>query len=155
MELRQPRHFVVLAEAMHFGHAVAAGRAGVVDVGFTGTLLFRGLAPILKSFRESFPQIEPSVRQLASQVQIEMLRAGRLDAAFPGVVALVAAGMGVSLMPESVGRLGIPGAVFVPLRGVAREATAFMAWNERRDVPGLQNLVVTVQRTRHAHRRAR
>lgn len=228
--LARAKEIVSLADKLeHFGRAVAAGRAGVVEVGFTGTLLFRGLAPLLKSFRDSFPQIELSVRELTSQVQVDMLRTGRLDAAFvstpvppaglasfvlfeerfvaclperhplagkrqvdvrqlrdeefvmlsrdaspayydhivaigaaagfqpnvsmvaahvPSVVALVASGIGVSLMPESVGKLGIPGAVFVPLRGVGRAATAFMAWNPQRDVPGLQSLIDTVQRVR-------
>lgn len=228
--LARAKEIVSLTDKLEqFSHAVAAGGAGVVEVGFTGTLLFRGLAPILKNFRDTFPQIELSVRELTSQVQIDMLRTGRLDAAFvsspvppaglssfvlfeerfvaclpeghplagksqidlrqlqdaefvmlsrdaspayydhivamcaatgfqpnvsivaahvPSIVALVASGIGVSLMPESVGKLGIPGAVFVPLRGVSRAATAFMAWNPQRDVPGLSSLIDMVQRVK-------
>ncbi len=228
--LTRAQELVSLADRLeHFGRAVAEGRAGVMEVGFTGTLLFRGLAPLLKNFRDSFPQIELSLRELTSQVQIDMLRTGLLDAGFvsspvppaglqsfalfeesfvaclpeghplarrreievgalrdaefvmlsrdvsptyfdhivamctatgfqprvsaqaahvPSVVALVAAGMGVSMMPESVGKLAISGAVFVRLRGVGRAATAFMAWNPRRDVPGLSSLVETVRQAK-------
>jgi hypothetical protein len=46
----------------HFCRAEAAGRAGKVEVGFNATLLFCGLAAILKSIRESLPQIELFVR---------------------------------------------------------------------------------------------
>jgi hypothetical protein len=69
---------VSLADTLeHFGRAAAAGRTGKVEVGFNRTLLFRGLAAILKSLRESFPQIDLSVRQLAPQVQVDLLRIGR------------------------------------------------------------------------------
>jgi DNA-binding transcriptional LysR family regulator len=228
--LDRAKEIVSLADKLEqFGRAVAAGRAGVIEVGFTGTLLFRGLAPILKHFRDAFPEVDLSVRELTSQVQLDMLRSGRLDAAFvsspvppaglasfvlfeerfvaclpqghplaageavdvgqlrdegfvmlsrdvspayydhivamcasasfrpnvrivaahvPSVIALVASGLGVSLIPESVGRVAIPGAVCVPLEGAAKQATAFMAWNPERDVPGLASLIDTVRRDR-------
>jgi len=228
--LTRAQEIVSLAAKLEqFGQAVAAGRAGVIEVGFTGTLLFRGLAPMLKRFSDAFPEVQLSVRELTSQAQLTLLRAGQLDAAFvsspvppaglssfvlfrerfvacvpvthplagkrsievrqlrdehfvmlardaspayydhivaicagagfepdigitaahvPSVVALVASGLGVSLMPESIAKAGIPGAAYLPLRGADREATAFVAWNPQREVPGLQGLIDTVREHR-------
>jgi len=209
-----------------YGRAMAAGRAGLVEIGFTGTLLYRGLTDILNRFGSKYPDIELSVREFSSQVQMDMVRAGRLDAAFINspvppaglasltlfeerfvaclpsqhplarkklldikelrddvfvmfsrepspayydhvvalcaavgfqpkvrvgagqvlsIVALVASGLGVSLVPESVSKAGIAGAVYVPLRGVGRKPSAFVAWNPQRDVPGLQGLLEIVK----------
>jgi DNA-binding transcriptional LysR family regulator len=58
------------------------GPRGLIEVGFTASLLFRGFDVILKRFKEAFPAVELSVREISSQVQLELLRAGRLDAAF-------------------------------------------------------------------------
>lgn len=228
--LERAKEIVSLAEKQEqFGHAMAEGRAGFIEVGFTGTLLFRGLAEVLNEFNCSFPEIELAVREFSTQVQSDMLRAGRLDAAFinspvppaglesmvlfeerfvaclpkahrmagsqildvkdlknevfvmfsrdpspayydhviaicanagfqPNVrvaasqvlsiVALVSSGLGVSLVPESVQRAGLAGVVYIPLQGVIEQPTAFLAWNAERDVPGLKNLLKTVERVR-------
>jgi hypothetical protein len=45
-----------------------------------------------------------------------------------------------------VSKAGIPGAAYVPLRGVERQPSAFLAWNPQRDVPGLNALIETVRR---------
>ncbi len=75
----------------------------------------------------------------------------RIEAAHvPSVVVLVASELGVSLMPESISKAGIPGAVYIPLLGAVPEPTAFMAWNPQRDVPGLQGLIDAVRRIRIA-----
>jgi DNA-binding transcriptional LysR family regulator len=230
--LKRAQEIVSLADKLEqFGRSMAAGRAGMIEVGFTGTLLYRGLADILNRFSEAFPEVELSVREIASQVQMDMLRSGRLDAAFINspvppaglaslalfeerfvaclpdrhplagkrqldvrelrddvfvmfsrdpspayydhvvaicaaggfqpkvrvaaaqvlsIVALVASGLGVSLVPESVSKAGIAGAVYVPLRGVERQPSAFLTWNPQRDVPGLQALIDTVRRVSKA-----
>ncbi|AZG08245.1 LysR family transcriptional regulator [Pigmentiphaga sp. H8] len=216
-----------------FGKAMGAGKAGVIDLGFTGTLLYRGLSEILNRFSSNYPAIELSVREISSQVQLDMVRAGRLDAAFVNspvppaglaslplfeerfvaclpashplstarridvrdlqrdvfvmfsrdpspayydhvvalcaaagfepkvrvaatqvlsIVALVASGLGVSLVPESVSKAGIAGVVYVPLRGVDKQPSAFLAWNPQRDVPGLQALVDIVEEIANLNR---
>ena len=225
--LQRAQEIVSLTEKLEqFGRSMAAGRAGMIEIGFTGTLLYRGLADILNRFSAAFPEIDLSVREISSQVQIDMLRSGRLDAAFINspvppaglsslalfeerfvaclpdrhplagkrqidvkelrddvfvmfsrdpspayydhvmsicaaagfqpkvrigagqvlsIVALVASGLGVSLVPESVAKAGIAGAAYVPLRGVERQPSAFLTWNAQRDVPGLEALIDTVR----------
>lgn len=145
MELRQLRHFVILAEEMHFGRAarrlfmtqpplsasimrleeelgvrlferdskrvvltpagaqlleraretlaqadktvefaraVAVGNAGRIEVGFTGTLLYRGLPAILARFHKDYPLVELGLREISTQDQISAVREGKLDAGF-------------------------------------------------------------------------
>jgi DNA-binding transcriptional LysR family regulator len=234
--LTRARELVLLSEKMEqYVRAVAAGRAGVVEVGFTGTMLYRGVAEILKEFSRSYPAVELSIRELTSQVQIGMLHAGSLDVGFltmpvpphglssfafaeerfaacisrehplagdreldvaqlrdevfvmlarensptfyeyitalctkagfqpksrivaaqvPSVLALVASGLGVSLMPESIGAAQFAGVIFVPIRGEASHPSAYVAWNSERDVPGLQGFLDTVHDVRGRPRRA-
>lgn len=228
--LERAREIVSLEEKMlQFARAMGAGRAGFLDVGFTSTLLFRGLTDILNAFTLGFPEVELSMRELSTQMQLDMLRSGRLDVAFINspvapagleslvlfeerfvaclprnhfladrleidvadlrhdvfvmfsrdpspayydhiiaicdrggfqpevriaaalvlsVVALVASGIGVSIVPESIGKAGIDGVVYVPLRSEIRGPSAFVAWNAHRDIPGLEALLDTVRRIR-------
>lgn len=228
--LERAREIVTLEEKLlKFAHAMAAGSAGFIDVGFTSTLLFRGLTDVLNEFARSFSEIELSVRELSTQTQLDMLRNGRLDVGFINspvapagleslvlfeerfvaclpqthplarkreidvkelrddvfvmfsrdpspayydhvialcgsggfqpkvrvaaalvlsVVALVASGVGVSLVPESVSKAGIDGVVYVPIRSVKRQPSAFVVWNTKREVPGLDALIQTVRRVR-------
>jgi len=46
------------------------------------------------------------------------------------VVALVAQGLGVALVPGSMAKAGINGARFIPLAGMNSEMKAFVLWNE-------------------------
>lgn len=61
------------------------------------------------------------------------------------IVAIVASGHGVSLVPETVGKAGIDGLVYIPLRNVEPLPSAYLAWNPHRDVPGLRGLIDTVR----------
>jgi DNA-binding transcriptional LysR family regulator len=228
--LERAKEIVSLTEKLErFSRAMAAGRAGFIEAGFTATLLFRGLDEILKKFGAQYPEIEVSLHEFSSQAQVERLRGGRIDAAFINspvppagleclplfeerfvaclgdqhalagrrqidaqelkdevfvmfardpspayydhviaicaaagfqpvvrvaaaqvlaVVTLVATGFGVSIVPESVKKAGIAGVAYVPLRGVKRQPSAFMAWNPAREVPGIRELVQAVAQSR-------
>src|SRR5205085_152785 len=77
---------------------------------------------------------QPKVRVAAAQVLT--------------IVTLVGSGLGVSLVPESVAKAGIAGTAYVPLRGVEKQPSAFMAWNPQREVPGMEGLIETVRKVR-------
>ena len=61
------------------------------------------------------------------------------------LVALVAAGFGVTVVPESVQNAGMKGVAFVPLTGVNPQPTAFLIWDAARSTPGLQSFIGTAQ----------
>jgi DNA-binding transcriptional LysR family regulator len=225
--LVKAREIVSQAERTRdFAHAIAAGHAGHIEVGFTGILLYRGVAEILTRFRKSYPQVRLALQEISSQKQSELIRAGRLDAGFvntpvapPGVaslaifhdrlvaclpadhrlakrksidlsllkdepfvmftreaspayydhlaamcaasgfqprievevlqvlsiVALVSAGMGVSVMPQSVARARLSSAVFVPVRGSSLRPSAFLIWPPDSSAPGLAALIETAR----------
>ena len=71
------------------------------------------------------------------------------------VVALVAHGMGVSIVPESMSRAGIPGARFVRIRGSQLQPSVHMVWNRERQPTGLTALIDTVQQSVKARRAPR
>ena len=60
--------------------ALAQGKAGRMDVGFSGVVLNCGLYRAMMQFRASQPKIEIRLREFTSSKQVELLRAGRLDA---------------------------------------------------------------------------
>ena len=81
--LERAREIVAQSDrARHHAQSIADGRAGRIDVGFTGTLFYRGLGEILKSFVARAPAVELWLREETSQKQLELLRARQIDAAF-------------------------------------------------------------------------
>lgn len=218
-------------KVVEFGTALARGRAGHLDIGFTSAMVFRGLPDILAQFEATHPHVQFSLHEGSSLEQKRLIRAGRLDASFinvsdagdtseasdfghmvvfeepyvacipqthrlaaresiplemlreerfvmfarkasPGhydhliamcaragfhpqsrlevqqflsVAALVGGGMGVSVVPESIGRSAMPGVRFVPLQDSAVQPTAYLIWDARRSTPGLVTFVQTVR----------
>ncbi|HSV79396.1 MAG TPA: LysR family transcriptional regulator [Ramlibacter sp.] len=68
-----------------FSHALAAGQVGRIEMGFSGTMLSRDLDGLIRDLHTDLPEIEFYLREITSQRQMELLRAGRLDA---GLVSL-------------------------------------------------------------------
>jgi len=62
--------------------ALAVGRMGRVEVGFSGTVLRCGIDALLEELRYSQPEIEIVLREMPSPKQFELVQAGRLDAGF-------------------------------------------------------------------------
>jgi DNA-binding transcriptional LysR family regulator len=67
---------------LELAQALSMGLAGRLEVGFVGTMLFRGFADMVQRFWKQYPDIDLVLHELSSGEQLEMLREGRLDAAF-------------------------------------------------------------------------
>src|SRR5690606_29219151 len=61
---------------------VAQGVVGSLQVGFAGTVLYRGLPQILKRFHAEHPQLRLVLREMSSSDQLVDLMHDRLDAGF-------------------------------------------------------------------------
>ncbi len=217
--------------------ALAEGRTGRVEIGFSGILFSPGLDEVILRYRQDHPQVQVHMREVTSQKQIELLEAGRLDAGLlslpqpplglthiplladrfvaclpaghrlarrrtiraaelrdepfvflardrapvtydqlmgfcaqagfqPQVVCepdhalsaarLVARGLGVSLLPQSLADAGIAGLAFVPVDNRPADRHWYFAWKDDRRPPGL-DLLIDRMRTfarRAARRRA-
>ena len=70
------------AAAAREAREVAQGVAGRLQVGFAGTVLYRGLPPILRAFAADHPRLRLTLRELSSSDQLIELQHGRLDAGF-------------------------------------------------------------------------
>jgi DNA-binding transcriptional LysR family regulator len=70
-------------EAAARAERVARGQSGTLRVGFTESASWRGVVPeSFRRFREMHPDAELQLQPLPSLVQLEAVRAGRLDAGF-------------------------------------------------------------------------
>jgi DNA-binding transcriptional LysR family regulator len=68
--------------AMREAREVAQGVVGSLQVGFAGTVLYRGLPQILKRFHTQHPQLRLVLREMSSSDQLVDLMHDRLDAGF-------------------------------------------------------------------------
>jgi DNA-binding transcriptional LysR family regulator len=62
--------------------AVGEGRAGVVQLGTTNSVLQSGLSMRIANFRAKHPEVEIRIHELSPQDQIDRLKSGRLDISF-------------------------------------------------------------------------
>lgn len=212
--------------------AVAGGKIGRLDIGFTGSMVYRDVPQIVTSFFAQHPGIEVTLRELSSAEQIEGLRHGQLHAGFVNaltvpeglagealrddgfvcclpenhalareteidliqlaeepfvmfardvapanydnvigicvqagfapqtryaarqwltIVALVANGLGVSLVPASIQRTRIAGACFVPLRARNARSTAYLLWHPESRMPALAYFIDAARAVLQAH----
>ena len=208
--------------------AVGAGRRGHLAVGFTGSMIYRGVPEIVSAFALQHPGIEVSLREMSSTEQINAIKNCQLHAAFVNarevpddlagqalkednfvaclpdshplakrkvldlkrladqpfvmftrevapanydnviaicanagfhpktsfaarqwltVAALVANGLGVSLVPASIARTQIAGACFVPIGDRSARSSALFLWNPKRIAPGLKLFIKMVSST--------
>lgn len=80
-----PQARALLDQAQHAArHArdVADGMAGSLQVGFVGTMLYRGLPALLRRFQTQHPQLRVTLKELSSSDQLIELAQGRLDVGF-------------------------------------------------------------------------
>lgn len=81
----------ILAQATHAEETVRAiteGQTGSLQIGFTSSLLYRGLPEMMHSFRERFPRIDFELHDLTISDQTEALGQGRIHAGFMPALAL-------------------------------------------------------------------
>lgn len=69
------------AQALHAAREAAAGRSGVVRIGYVGSALYGRLPSLIRSFRRSHPQVRLELREATSRQQQEMLRLDQIDVA--------------------------------------------------------------------------
>jgi DNA-binding transcriptional LysR family regulator len=199
--------------ASEIARGAADGLLGRIDVGFTGSMLYRDLPRVVAAFNEQHPRMEVILHELSTAEQIEALKRRQLQAGFINikepaagtsglrhitlreeplvcclpqshpladkdglnlkqlendpfvmvareaaptnhdnvistlhragvnpkrrhaarqwltVVAMVGAGMGVSLVPASMRTAQISGTKFVPIKGQRSSSSAMLAWN--------------------------
>ena len=216
----------LLVRAGETVRAVAGGLRGRLDIGFTGSMIYRDAPQIVSAFNDRMPGIEVTLREMSSGEQIESLLHGQLHAGFINaptvpagltalslredvlvcclpaqhplareekidlrhlaeetfvmfsrevapanhdnviaifsragvhprtqhaarqwltIVALVSAGMGVSLVPASIAKAGIAGACFVPIKGQKTRSVGLLAWNAANHVPALDYFIETAR----------
>ncbi|MCJ2058746.1 LysR family transcriptional regulator [Methylobacterium sp. J-048] len=80
--LPEAQRILRLAEtATHVTRQVAAGRAGVLKLGFTAASAYDFLPRLVMELRRALPDVTLALREMVSQDQVEELLAGRIDAA--------------------------------------------------------------------------
>ena len=62
--------------------AIAQGRRGRLRVGFSGSMIYRGLPQMLKSSREHSPDVEVALQEMNSVEQLEALQHDEIDIGF-------------------------------------------------------------------------
>lgn len=81
-----PEAWAVLAQADHARQTAgraARGELGRLDVGFTGSAPFNTAMPqIISRFRQRWPDLKMSLREMSTSIQLDSLLAGTLDIGF-------------------------------------------------------------------------
>ncbi|MER2265248.1 LysR substrate-binding domain-containing protein [Methylobacterium oxalidis] len=79
--LPEARHILRLAEtATHVTRQVAAGRSGVLKLGFTAASAYDFLPRLVIACREALPDVMLSLREMVTKDQVEGLLSGQIDA---------------------------------------------------------------------------
>ncbi|WP_336486746.1 LysR family transcriptional regulator [Methylobacterium nigriterrae] len=79
--LPEARHILRLAEtATHVTRQVAAGRSGVLKLGFTAASAYDFLPRLVTACREALPDVMLSLREMVTKEQVEGLLSGQIDA---------------------------------------------------------------------------
>lgn len=71
-----------VAQAKETARAVGAGLRGRLDVGMTGSLLYREVPAVVAAFAEAMPGVEVTLREVSTSEQIDALLHGELQVGF-------------------------------------------------------------------------
>ncbi|OJW90766.1 MAG: LysR family transcriptional regulator [Alicycliphilus sp. 69-12] len=77
-----------VARAGETARSVAAGLQGRLDIGFTGSMVYRDMPRIVRAFGERAPGIDVQLRELSSSEQIDALLHRQLHAGFINTAAV-------------------------------------------------------------------
>lgn len=77
--------FQQLEQAQVAAQRAQAGQTGELRIGFLSALFYDFVPPLLLRYRQRFPQVQVSMVEMVPAEQIEALRSGRIDVAFPGL----------------------------------------------------------------------
>ncbi|WP_431273164.1 LysR family transcriptional regulator [Variovorax ureilyticus] len=217
-----------VARASSIALAVASGSRGRLEVGMTGSLVYRGVPAIVQRFNADAHGIELILREMSTTEELQGLLHGQLDAGFLNafvvppqlrslpliedefvlclpathrcagakavelgeladerfvmfsrdvspanydnvvaifsragvhpktvhaarqwltIVAMVAEGLGVSLVPRSLARSNVDNVRFVPFTGAPAIAPALLVWNPTRMSPALDRFIASAAAT--------
>lgn len=220
--------------ASSLARAVAGGLRGRLEVGVTGSLIYRQVPEIVKAFRRAMPGVDVMLREMSTTDQTTALLHGQLHAGFINaaavppqlssvplpsdefviclparhpkakaasvkltaladeqfvmfsrdvapanhdnviaifsqagihpttvhaarqwltIIAMVAHGLGVALVPRSLSRSQVSGVAFARLQGVTQGSPAVLAWNPDHAAPAVDSFVaLTREHVRSARR---
>ena len=98
------RHLLRQAEeAVAATRDAAAGRIGLVRLGYVGSAMYGRLPVAIAAFRKAFPDIRLVLREATTSAQVQALRSGELDAAV--VLPSLPDAAGLALVPFDRDRL--------------------------------------------------
>lgn len=235
--LEEARHVLEqVARASNVAKIVARGMRGRLEIGVTGSLIYREVPAIVKQFNAEMPDVEVVLREMSSADQLNELLRGQIHAGFVNgstvppqlaclpmgedefvlclpedhakargrtvdlkqlahesfvmfsrdvapanhdnviaifsragihpkiahaarqwltIVAMVANGLGVSLVPRSLARSGVHGVKFVRIRGEQVQAPAMLVWNPAYKLPTLRSFIACSERVHGRDTRAK
>jgi DNA-binding transcriptional LysR family regulator len=74
--------FDAIDVAIHDARSASQGESGRLVVGYPSSLAYSGLTELLRAFRNRFPAVAISLRELSPGEQIDALKSGNLDVGF-------------------------------------------------------------------------
>ncbi len=77
--------FHLLEQAEVAAQRAQAGQTGELRIGFLSALFYDFVPPLLLRYRQHYPNVQVSMVEMVPVEQIEALRSGRIDVAFPGL----------------------------------------------------------------------
>jgi len=134
------------ASAPQAARSAAKGCAGELAIGFTGSSVYGVLPALLKAFRERFPAVALTLREMLSDVQLESLRERHIDvglarpaAGEPGIASRTIARLPfVAALPV---RHALAARRTVPLKALMDEPLIML---QRRRGPGFYTQLMTL-----------
>ena len=108
----------------------------------------------LRSLKQVLPEAEPQLVERFPPAVAAAVRNGssrRPCATQQGILALVAAGEGFGLLPETLARMRFPGVVFKKPKDMLPTFDVSLLWREDEDSPDILRLIELLRGVPHAH----